>query len=362
LDRKFTVTSTYFPAEGAIPMRTFFIVIVILLFVLSLALLIFTRTIAPGVVRRQLVSSFEETCAGCTLDIDRVRLSFVPVSVILEGVHMSAGDPKATAVDARADRIIARTSLYSMVLRRLLFRRIQVHAPHVMVTEGDLPLHSSKHEEGRRKIFVIEGVELIDGTFTYVRVFGTGERARKATLHVKDIQASVGKLGNAPSLLDQMVKGVAKGKLENSGHFLLSVETPLFSKALNVDVDLQMAEQNLADVSQFFQTSDGIRISGILREGRSSMKIRGKQLGGSVRVKYDKLDVQFERTKSRGAISTFSSNLVKSFKLNPSSMGERATDQTGRVELERETGETLVHLILRGMKEAALKVAGMSQK
>lgn len=43
-------------------------------------------------------------------------------------------------------------------------------------------------------------------------------------------------------------------------------------------------------------------------------------------------------------------------------MDERVADQTGRVELERETGETLVHFILRGMKEAVLKVAGMSQK
>ncbi len=43
-------------------------------------------------------------------------------------------------------------------------------------------------------------------------------------------------------------------------------------------------------------------------------------------------------------------------------MDERATDQTGRIELEREMGETLVHFILRGMKEAALEVVGMSQK
>ncbi len=343
-------------------MRNFFIIIVILLFVFSLALVIFTRTIAPGIFRRQLVSSFGETCAGCTLNIDRVCISLVPVSVILEGVHISGGDPKATAVDAKADRIIGRTSLCSMVLRRLVFRGIQVHAPHVVVTEGDLPLPSSKREEGRRRFFAIEGVELIDGTFTYIRVLGTEEKTRKATLHVKDVQASVGKLGTVPSLLDQTVKAQAKGRLENSGNFLLSVETLLFSKLLNVDVDLQMAEQNLVDVSQFFQTADGVRISGILREGRSSIKVRGKQLVGSARVKYDNLNVQFEKTKSRGAISTFFSNLTKSFKLNPSSMNERATDQTGRVELEREAGETLVLFILRGMKEAALKVTGMSQK
>jgi len=343
-------------------MRNLFIIIVILLFVLSFTLVIFTRTIAPGIVRRQLVFSFRETCPDCTLDVDRVRVSLVPVSVILEGVRMSGGDPRATAVDAKADRIVGRTSLYSMVLGRLVFGGIEVHAPHVVVTEGDLPLPVSEREEGRRRIFVIDGVELIGGAFTYIRVFGTGERTRKATLRVKDIEASVGKLGTVPSLLDQTVKGKAKGRLENSGNFLLSVETLLFSKLLNVDVDLQMAEHNLADVSQFFQTTDGVRISGILHEGRSSIKVRGRRLSGSARVKYDNLDVQLEKTKSRGAVSTFFSNLMKSFKLNPSSMDKRATDQAGRVELEREAGETLVLFILRGMREAAFKVAGMSQK
>jgi len=87
-------------------MRNLFITIVILLLVLSFALVIFSRTVAPGIVRRQLVSSFGETCAGCSLDIDRVRVSLVPVSMILEGVHMSGGDSKATAVDAKADLII----------------------------------------------------------------------------------------------------------------------------------------------------------------------------------------------------------------------------------------------------------------
>ncbi len=343
-------------------MRNLFIIILILLFVLTFALFIFTRTIAPGIVRRQLISSFGESCTGCALDIDRVHVSLVPVSVILEGVHLSAGDPMTTAVDAKANRIIGRTSLYSLALRRLVFRGIQVDAPHVVVTEGDLPLPSSKGEEGRREIFVLEDAEFIDGTFTYIRVFGTGERAHKAALHVKDIQASVGRLGTLPSLLDQRVKGEAKGRLENSGNFLLSVEALLFSRALDVDVDLQMAEQNLADVSHFFQTTDGIKISGILHEGRSSIKVRGKQLDGSAWVKYDTLNVQFERTGSYGAISTFFSNLTKSFKLNRSSMDKSATDQTGRVGLERETGETLVHFILRGMKEAVLQVAGMAQK
>ena len=64
---------------------------------------------------------------------------------------------------------------------------IQVHAPHVVVTEGDLPVPPSGHEEGTRRVCVIEGIDVIAGRFTYVRVFGSGKEARKAILHVTDV-------------------------------------------------------------------------------------------------------------------------------------------------------------------------------
>jgi hypothetical protein len=70
------------------------------------------------------------------------------------------------------------------------------------------------------------------------------------------------------------------------------------------------------------------------------------------------LDVQFEKTKSPGEISTFFDNLVKSMKLHSSTVGKKPADQIQSVQLQREARETLLDFILRGMKDAALKVAG----
>jgi len=314
--------------------------------------------IVTRAIRRQLISAFNESCGSCTLSLDRVRLSVLPFSVILEGVRLSGGDPKTTKVDAEVDRIVAWSSFRNLISRRLHFKGLQIHTPNVVVTEGDLPVPPSGPEEGTRRACVIEGIEVAAGRFTYIRVFGSGKEARRAILHARDIQASVGELGTTPQLRDRMVRGQAKGRLESSGGFLLTVEAVAFSKVLKVDVDLQMTEQNLADMSPFFQTTDGIRLAGKLHKGRSLIKVREERITGWVQVEYGGLDVQYEETKSRGKISAFLSNLVNSIKLHPSSMGKKPADQTRDIGLIREPREALIHFVLRGMKEGALKVAG----
>lgn len=340
------------------PMRVLPVKLLIALAVVLLLLIICAQMIVTRAIRKQLISFFNESCGSCTLNLDRVRFSILPFSVILEGVHLSGGDPKTTKVDAEIERIVARSSFRSLISRKLYFKGIQIYAPHVVVTEGDLPLPPSGSEEGTFRSCVIEGIDVIAGRFTYIRVFGVGKGARKAILHVKDIQGNVGELGTLPQLRDRMARGQAKGRLESSGGFVLTVEAAPFSKVLKVDIDLQMTEQNLADVSPFFQTTDGIRLAGKLHKGQSLIKVREKRLTGWVQVEYEGLDLKIEETKSGGKISAFFSNLVNSIKLHRSTTGKKPTDQTRDAELIREPRETLIHFILRGMEEGALKVAG----
>ncbi len=339
-------------------MRALLIKILIALAVVSIMLIVSIEVIVPSMIRKQFADLVKASCGSCAFGVDRVRCSILPVSLILEGVRLSGGDPKSTGVDAKADRIIFRTSLGSLISGELHFKAIQIYTLHVDVTEGDLPLPSSRPEEGPRPIYVIDGVEVVDGRFTYTRVFGKGHEAREAILHVRNIQGTIGKLGTTPHLREQMARGQAKGRLESSGGFVLSVDAGLFVKFLKVDVDLQMAEQNLADVSQFFQTSDGIRIEGRLNKGRSLIKIREEKLSGWVQADYQGLNIVSEKTRSRSTISAFYSNLAKFIKLHSSTTGKKPADQIRNVELQREPGETLVHFILRGMGDAALRVAG----
>ncbi len=322
-----------------------------------LIILVICRMIATRAIRTQLEAFVTESCRSCTLDLGEIRVAVLPPSIILERVRFSGGDYKTTKVDAEVQRIVARTSFGSLISRKLEFELVQVYGSHVLVTEGDLPVPPSKARERRPKSWVIRGVELSAGTFSYIRVFGSGQESRKAVLHVKDIEAKIGELGTTAELINQKVHGQANGRLEKSGGFVLSVQSPPFSRLLHVDVDLQMTGQNLEDVSSFFQTTDGISFTGKLHKGRSIINVRENRLSGSVQVEYDGLDVHYEKTRSRGSISAFLSNLIKSFKFRPSDLGKAPSDQRREVELRREPKETLIHFILRGMKEGALKVA-----
>ncbi len=320
-------------------------------------LLITAELLVTHAIRKQLISSFNGSCATCTLTLDRVHLSWLPFSIILEGVHLSGGDPKTTKVEAEIERVVARSSFRNLILKKLHFSRIQFHTPHVVVTEGDLRVPASHREKRTLRSLVIESIDLIAGKFTYRRVFGDDKEERTATLHVKEIQGNIGKLSTLRPSRDHMSRGQAKGRLENSGGFILTVEAAPFSEILKVNVDLNMAGQNLADVSLFFQTTDGVKLAGKLEKGQSLIKVREKRLTGWVRAEYDGLDFKFEETESRGKISTFFSNLINSMKLRRSDTGKKPTDQTHETELIREPNETLIHFILRGMKEAAIEVA-----
>ncbi len=323
-----------------------------------LTILIVFRAVATQAIRRQLAAFVNGNCESCTLSLDRVRLAVLPPSIILEGVSLSGGDYETTKVDAEIERIVAPSTFRNLLSGKLNFKKIQAHGARVVVTEGDLPVPPPGPEEGTRAVCVIEGMEVTAGSFTYIRVFGSSKDARKAILHVKDIRASVGELGTTPQLREQKVHGKANGRLEDSGAFVLTVETAPFSKILHVDVDLQMTEQNLADVSPFFQTADGVRMTGRLHRGKSSIHVRQERLTGSVQAEYEGLKLHMETTGERGKVSAFFTNLVNSVKFRSSNSGKRPADQIRDVDLQREPRETLINFILRGMKEGAVKVAG----
>ena len=96
-------------------MRALFIKILIALAVVLIILIISTPVIVQRVIRRQLTAFVKESCGSCTLSLDRVHLSVMPFSVILEGVRLAGGDPKTTRVDAEAERIVALSTLRSLV-------------------------------------------------------------------------------------------------------------------------------------------------------------------------------------------------------------------------------------------------------
>lgn len=307
--------------------------------------------IAQNYLRRKIITSFESSCATCKLTIDTLTLSPTLRSVKLRDIKLQAGDPNATAVYAKIQTIDIRYSLKQLLQKKIALQKVLIQNPNIEVVEGDLRTPPSQ-KQSQRGNFSSEEVQITDGLFSYERIYTD----RKAKLHVHDIQVKVGRGGNTEELLERKIQAQAKGRLEKSGSFVLTLETAPFSNTLDLRVNLKLQEQNLADVTPFFKASDGVELQGMLYFFDGNVHIREKHLQGSVLAQYKNLDIKLLKTKKRSEMASFFSNLLKSITLSKSDLDKKRKDQIRSVTLQRTSEETIIQFILRGLRDAALKV------
>lgn len=242
-------------------------------------------------------------------------------------VRFTGGTPNATVVHAEAERVYVPFSLSPCFKGRLRAGRIEIEQPAVLVTEGELhPSASTETGKARPLDLEIEGVEVKNGSFTYVHE----QRGRTGRLSVSAINAAVGPVGSSGRLRDAAVEAGADGVLERSGQFHLQVSAKIFDKTPHVDVKLQIAGQELAKLNPFFIPNDGIRLKGVLIDGRSSVAIRGAHLTSSAYVRYRGLGVQIKKTRERSALSAFFQSLLASVTMGKQNADGGNTTAGGR--------------------------------
>lgn len=333
----------------------FFIAIFLVILIFSLI-----HWAIPYSIHQNIVSQVKQGCASCKITIRESRINYSPMGLTFAGIHFESGDPTTTAINFDIDRVTAQISVQKLFKKELKINQIDVFSPHVLVTEGDLKTESEPESEkppdqlsDQQWTFSVDSAAVSEGFFAYKRVFKKNE----AILNVKNIKASTEPFGNTPSLAGKPLKATAHGRLEESGQFVLTVEALPQSPKMQIDVDLQIENQNLADLSPFFHNMGNIRIDGNLVSGIGSVHVRGTALKGWVDAKYHGLKIHLEKTKDRGAIATFFSNLISSFAIRSSDLGKKHSEQKKTVEIKRGKDETVVSFILHGLKDAALKVA-----
>ena len=320
--------------------------------------LFFVKVIVPDGAIRQLRESVNKSCRTCYLDIGRAEFMILnPGHMSFNQVHLKTGHPGGTEVEVSVDRIVSKVSAIRLMSGRLKFESIEIESPMVVVTDGDTPSPSypeaNETEAGESTVFTISQIRVHNGSFSYVR----NHKDTHARLDIHDIDATVDELGNSPELMQSEVVGHAKAQLEKSGHFELRASTHIFVRPWGADVELEIADQNLEDVTPFFSNNDGVSLKGHLIQGRSTVAVRGEELRAEVWAKYEGLDVKLRKTSDRSATMAFLSNLGEAFTVSPKNTQKVTQDQTRSVKLKRREGESVVAFILRGMKKAAIKVA-----
>ncbi len=324
---------------------------IVLGFTLLLAAwLTLTQWYAPKRIRQELGAVMEK--CECQWEVGTISVSPFRPLVTLDLVTFSQGDPAITGVRAKVKQIAIYFSPRKLLSRLVHVTHIEIRAPDVVVEEGDKPsVETEEKQEPESAKYEVAKTTIHDGKFQYLSV----HHGRRAPIHVQDIQAEIGAFGS--TIPEQETKAEATGQLEKSGKFRLTITTPLYVEEKKVDVELRIKNQDLADLNPFFQNSEGVLLKGLLYDGHSSVSIRGRKLDAWTKSIYRGLDIRFRSNSERSGLTAFLSNLVKSVQLETTNVENELPEQVRGVSLVRKARESMVSFVIRGMKEAALRVA-----
>ena len=339
-----------------------------------IALVILNLTVNPY-VKRRLESSVRENCATCTLDIGDLQVSLLnPGDFLLHEVRFSSGTRGAFETAVRASSIAVHLSLKPLWDRHVNVTQIVSSGLEVTLLDGDKkppPAEKTTTRGASGKVdesepsgqtedsarapytFTIQNSIVHHGTLSYTR----NHMGTSAHLRVQKIEIELGALGNGKDLKDEPVKGHGEAQVEKSGLVELHVSTYLFRKPLYVDVELFTNDQDLADLTPFFKENAGVNLEGILMKGHGKVKVRGPHLTATLLAEYRGLNIKLDKMYDRNEITAFFMNLGTAVAMGEKNVGKPKSDRQREVELEREEKESIVSFILRGLKEAALKVA-----
>lgn len=319
-------------------------------------------------LRVQLEDGAKKLCASCKLKVKSLDIDLLFLRVSLGRVEFSGGRRVATLLESRAEKIDLDFRFPFSGLKNLSIKKIDIETPEFVVTEGDETLGPAKSTPTEMEL-IIENIFISDASFTYVRE----RNGYQAPVHIKEIEGAIrdihfGKKISPESAEKSDAAKKIKGeenwasarfaaKLEDSGDVQLKIKTLSLSEPLDIQIELKVENQSLAQLNPYFVTHEGVVLKGILLNGFGTTLVKGRQASSTVEAKYKNLDFQFNKNDKRSAATAFFSNLIKTLKLDEASTDENRKDRTKTVSIQREEQETLVSFILRSLKESALKVA-----
>ena len=297
-------------------------------------------------MKKQITAQIEESCKSCEFNSEKIELSLFPPRVIFDDVHFITGDAKSTLVDAQVERFILFISIHQLMSHLLKFKQVVIVNPVVTVTEGDLKGSRSKGDSSPSEWDLeMDHVELKNGQFTYKRE----HLGKTGVLQIGNINGEIGEFSSTDLRRDELVTAHTTAILEQSGKIDLTIAALLFSKAIHVDISLALNGLVLDETNRYFSPDDGIKLDGKILRAQSQSSIRGRGLHSKVSVDYEGLSLKFQKTSERSELGAVFSTLFS---------GVKSTKDRSRIaNSERKPDEPLVGFILRGMKEAALKVA-----
>jgi len=319
---------------------------------------------APYVLRHSLVKVVQESCKECTLKIPSSDFNPLTGSFDLEEVDFQYIKAGSLELSAKIENIEGDISYIDLLRGRVSLATVILKNPKVeLVDIEQAPKDSAQKEQsekGEEKTpeaetlnFDLSYVAVEQGSFSYINK----DKGVVSRLNMGPINGRMEGLGNSDEFKENTVYCRLVGRIEKSGEIVLTVNSKVFERPLKVAVDVQAKGQRLSDLNSFFNPFAGLNLVGDLIEGTSQVRLVERNIKASVFARFEKFNVKFSKTRERSSVVTFFMNLAETVVYDNQNLDKNRPAQLKHVEINRKQDESIVGFILRGMKEAALKVA-----
>lgn len=301
----------------------------------------------------RLQTAVNQSCGHCEFKIGSLEFGLFPPRAILGGVSYREGDRRDSLLGAQARLAVVPLPLSNLKPGPWRIGLIILQDVNVTLEESSEKFPKPPSAPKKDERFEFAGVLVRNAEFIYRNFTPAGP----AVIQVHDISASAGPFCIAENCKNQAIDAHADARLENSGKVDLTVSAAFFADSPHVDVDLKLAGQDLKDVDPYFSVSDGIQLEGKLISARGVVKVRGTRGEGDALVNFANLGVHCRADRHRSGLLAFFENLGAKVKLKSANFTDPRSAKEHQVVTERHSGESVVSLILRTLKEAALRVA-----
>jgi hypothetical protein len=262
------------------------------------------------------------------------------------------GEPSTLETDVRFDSLRFDIGLLSSLRKVYRVNEAEIENLRVKVTDGDKDDDRKPGgESARPPYFHADRIRITKSHFEYHRVLNKV----RSSLAVSAIH---GVLKNVSTIdADGAIAADLECLFQDSGPHVLKLELRPFAEPQMINVDLRVHHQDMEGLSRFLVPNDGVELHGELVEGRGVTQMRGRSLHSDVWAEYRGLKVKVHKADDRSPVAAFFTTLATNLTTKKQNLDTEARDQLRGVDLKREAGESLVHFLLRGWKDAAIKVA-----
>jgi hypothetical protein len=356
----------------------------LLIFLLALALLLLgLRAAAPEWARHELLKRLNEKCPACRFEVRGLELGVLSGLVVARGVGFLSDPKDGTHFGATAEALTVKVRLSSLLGHAPWVELVRIEGMDLIVADY---AHSKPNTEppsypfiGRLPTVRVEKLEVRGSKFTYAldppgqqrvpnpaNIPGTVSvaeaLARKkhfAYLKFHAIDADFGPIGTKRGISPQFVNAAATASQGGKAKVRVEVRLGLFENEKIDDIDILVRNADLSEINTMFGPTEGVRIQGLLHQGKARIEVRKRKLTSTVQLEYGGLKVKYLKGhEGRSRFKTFLSNVVSGVMVDEQKLANNSKGKSkGTATLVQKPFDNVFSFLRDGLRDSVKKVA-----